>query len=219
MHDRPLWSTPVTYGAIGATQSADLLRYPPAGYRAVERRARIGHGTPRWEFAWPETLSWGIMARSGFRIDLVESPVEVVENSYVAVSYDESGAPVPAADSSGERVFASSGRELVRPGDSAVLSLPGWRLLGIREPVRVIYLVDEPRRKGFAYGTLAGHPLRGEELFVVERHDDDSVWLAVRYFARPANRWWWAVYPLVRLGQAIMLRRYLRALAVPLATA
>src|SRR3954470_10446637 len=33
-------------------------------------------------------------------------------------------------------------------------------------PCRVVYVVDEPRRKGFAYGTLPGHPESGEELFV-----------------------------------------------------
>src|SRR5438045_912864 len=34
---------------------------------------------------------------------------------------------------------------------------------------RIVALVDEPDRFGFAYGTLPGHPERGEEAFVVER--------------------------------------------------
>ena len=44
-------------------------------------------------------------------------------------------------------------------------------------PARVVYVIDEPLRKGFAYGTLPGHPETGEEAFIVEYRDDDSVWL------------------------------------------
>ena len=28
----------------------------------------------------------------------------------------------------------------------------------VRAPCRVVYVVDEPDRRGFAYGTLPGHP-------------------------------------------------------------
>ena len=35
--------------------------------------------------------------------------------------------------------------------------------LRLRAPCRVVYAIDEPRRRGFAYGTLAGHPESGEE--------------------------------------------------------
>lgn len=40
---------------------------------------------------------------------------------------------------------------------------------------RVVGVVDEPRRWGFAYGTLPGHIEVGEEAFVVTRGDDDAV--------------------------------------------
>lgn len=46
--------------------------------------------------------------------------------------------------------------------------------------------------------------------------DDNSVWIAIRSFSRPSNRWWWAMYPLLRLAQEPFLRRYLRALAGPM---
>jgi uncharacterized protein (UPF0548 family) len=71
-------------------------------------------------------------------------------------------------------------------------------------------------RRGFAYGTLPGHPLSGEELFVVERRDDDSVWLTIRSISRPSAPVWWALLPLVRLVQAIFLSRYEHALTRPL---
>ena len=37
----------------------------------------------------------------------------------------------------------------------------------VRAPCRVVYVVDEPDRRGFAYGTLPGHAESGEELFMV----------------------------------------------------
>jgi uncharacterized protein (UPF0548 family) len=113
---------------------------------------------------------------------------------------------------SGFRVRANGA---MRAGDDATLLL-GWGRLSVREPVRVVYLVDEPRRCGFAYGTLPGHPLRGEELFLLERRDDDSVWLVIRAFSRPARPLWWVLSPALRLLQVVFTRRYLRALAVPI---
>lgn len=211
----PLWRVPVTYGAIGGTQSEDLLSFPPAGFRPNEARARIGHGDARWEFASVQIMTWGLKRRAGFRVDPVPVPAEVLDNSYVPVVFDASGVPVTSATMRGEPAYSPEGDELLRPGDTAVLSV-GVGNARVYEPVRVVYVVNEAARQGFAYGTLPGHPLRGEESFVVERRDDDSVWITVRSFSRPANRWWWALYPALRFVQAVVTRRYLRALAVPL---
>lgn len=68
----------------------------------------------------------------------------------------------------GVSVRASS--ESVTEGAVAVLRL-GWGPLGVNAPVRVVYVIDEEHRKGFAYGTLPGHPESGEEAFVVELRD------------------------------------------------
>jgi len=49
---------------------------------------------------------------------------------------------------------------------------------------RIVYVIDEPRKYGFAYGTLAEHAEAGEEWFGVERREDDSVWYEVLAFSR-----------------------------------
>ena len=49
---------------------------------------------------------------------------------------------------------------------------------------RIVYVIDEPRKYGFAYGTLAEHGESGEEWFGVERREDDSVWYEVLAFSR-----------------------------------
>jgi uncharacterized protein (UPF0548 family) len=71
---------------------------------------------------------------------------------------------------------------------------------------RIVYVIDEPRRFGFAYGTLPGHVERGEERFSVEWLEDDTVWYDLKAFSRP--RYWGArlARPLARGLQ----RRFVR---------
>lgn len=109
----------------------------------------------------------------------------------------------------GVRVLASAPDVAV--GAVAVLLL-GVGPLALRAPVRVVYLIDEPRRKGFAYGTLPGHPERGEEAFVVELAPDETVHCRITAFSRPAT--WLAKLsgPLAVLTQRWVTARYLRAL-------
>jgi len=89
---------------------------------------------------------------------------------------------------------------------------------------RVVYLIDEEgpvRRFGFAYGTLADHAERGEERFLVEWQEDDSVWYDLLAFSRPGHWLVWLGFPFVRRLQkrfaadslAAMRRAVLSALA------
>ena len=207
----PLWRVPVTYGAIGATRDPELLRHPPRGYRPIERRVRIGHGPERWEYAWVQALSWGIQRSAGFRVETVEAPDHINEGSYTPVAFDDAGNPIqPATSGDGaETVYAPDGSQLLRPGDSARLHAWFWPK---PIPVRVVYVVDEPQRRGFGYGTLPGHPEDGEEAFIVERRTDDSIWLTIRAFSRPSNRWYWVGYPFLRMLQSLYTYRYEKAL-------
>jgi uncharacterized protein (UPF0548 family) len=70
---------------------------------------------------------------------------------------------------------------------------------------RIVYAVDESgptRRYGFAYGTLLGHVMRGEERFLVEWDGaDESVWYSILAFSRPAHPMARIGYPLVRRTQ------------------
>lgn len=74
---------------------------------------------------------------------------------------------------------------------------------------RIVYVVDEPNRFGFAYGTLPGHVESGEERFLVERLDDGTVWYDVRAFSRPRHILTKIGYPVVRWLQ----KRFVRASA------
>ena len=85
-----------------------------------------------------------------------------------------------------------------------------WR---VREPVRVVAIVDEPDRIGYAYGTLEGHPISGEEAFLLSRRDDGSVWFTLRSITRaPTSGRWRVLFPAVLVAQRYYRRRYLKAL-------
>lgn len=78
-------------------------------------------------------------------------------------------------------------------------------------PARVVYVVDQPSRCGFAYGTLPGHPLSGEESFVVQLEADGSVVFTVRAYSRAGSTLTRMSGPVLPLFQWLMARRYLRA--------
>ncbi|MFB2582106.1 DUF1990 family protein [Herbiconiux sp. P15] len=202
---------PLSYAAIGATQSADLLYYPPKGFRPMERRARIGSGSARFETASAKLMAWGVQRGSGIVVGDIQLPPPT-DTDYVGIVYDADGNPVAPRDTHPEQAYGEDGTPLVSPGATAVLSIKAFGLT-FTAPVRVVYLVEEPGRRGFAYGTLPGHPESGEESFVVEHLSDDSVWIVIRAFSRPSTWFYRLGYPALRFMQARATRRYLRSLS------
>lgn len=96
-----------------------------------------------------------------------------------------------------------------------VLTTVGPEPLGIGAPCGVVWTVDEPRRAGFGYGTLRGHPEAGEEAFVVELDGDGGVWLEIRAFSRPGTVLSRLGAPVLRRVQRRVIGRYLGALSGP----
>ncbi|MFI7744852.1 DUF1990 domain-containing protein [Kocuria rhizosphaericola] len=76
---------------------------------------------------------------------------------------------------------------------------------------QVIYVVEEERRRGFAYGTLQGHPEQGEERFCVEWREDDAVVFTITAFSRPGTWWSRILAPISHLMQPRYTHRYLHA--------
>jgi uncharacterized protein (UPF0548 family) len=61
------------------------------------------------------------------------------------------------------------------------------RVLGIWwiNATRIAYVIDEPDRFGFAWGTLPDHVVHGEERFCVERTATGDVYYDIVSFSRP----------------------------------
>lgn len=109
---------------------------------------------------------------------------------------------------SGLRVTVSS---LVVEPEAVVVARLGPGPLSLRIPCRVVYVVDEPGRRGFGYGTLPGHPETGEESFLLTL-DGGEVRFAVTAFSRPGTLLTRLGGPLSWRMQERALRRYAAAL-------
>ncbi|WP_237759831.1 DUF1990 family protein [Arthrobacter alpinus] len=86
--------------------------------------------------------------------------------------------------------------------------------LGVKvvEPVEVVAVVAAADRVGFSYRTLPGHPVSGEEAFIVHRIGDE-VYLTIRSLTRAAPQQPWRIlFPVLLVFQKLVRRRYLRAL-------
>jgi len=161
----------------------------------------------------------------------------------VPFSYPETGAtahlPVPGYDVDHHRVQLGDGRVILERGIAAVRGWTmfdlGWVELHRRDtPIevgatvavlascvamwslnaaRIVYVVEEERRFGFAYGTLEDHVEQGEERFLVEMFPDGSVWYDILALSRPRH---WAArigYPLTRSLQRRFARGSMEAMA------
>lgn len=77
---------------------------------------------------------------------------------------------------------------------------------------RIVYVIEEAERYGFAYGTLPEHGERGEERFTVQFcRNDSSVWYDLYAFSRPrfAAR---LLYPYARSLQHRFARDSMKAM-------
>ncbi len=77
---------------------------------------------------------------------------------------------------------------------------------------RIVQVIDEPDRYGFAYGTLTGHhPESGEELFLVEKKDDRVDFRLVA-FSKPGHVLTKLAGPLAPILQERASKKYLHAM-------
>ena len=148
--------------------------------------------------------------------------------TYAAHGASASDSPVPGFDNDTHRVKIGHGAADFETAKSAIRAWKmfpsGWtvilpagapvqvgetiamfaRAFGLwwRNSCRVVYVIDEPTRFGFAYGTLPGHIESGEELFLVEQDENGDIWYFIRAFSKPHH--WLAkiAYPLMRMFQA-----------------
>lgn len=101
--------------------------------------------------------------------------------------------------------------DVVRVGQRYwLLAHLGWLL--VREPAKVVAVVAESDRRDFAFGTLNGHPVSGEEAFIVHRDTQGVVSLTLRSLTWPGSGWWRLAFPAALFAQRWYRRRYLRAL-------
>jgi uncharacterized protein (UPF0548 family) len=95
---------------------------------------------------------------------------------------------------------------------ATVIVMLGTSALALAAPCRIVGIIDEADRWGFAYGTLPGHPEQGEERFVVSRSTDEAVRFEITAFSRPGDRLTRLSGPIARTIQKKGTESYLDAL-------
>jgi uncharacterized protein (UPF0548 family) len=99
----------------------------------------------------------------------------------------------------------------LRAGSRVTMRL-GLGILSFRIPCLVVWAERSETTAGFAYGTLPGHPERGEERFTLTLAPSGEVVFAIAAFSKPGRWFTRLAAPLNRAVQTWMTRRYLRAL-------
>ena len=99
----------------------------------------------------------------------------------------------------------------IEPGATVAVTF-GSPWLALAAPCRIVGVIDEPDRWGFAYGTLPGHPEQGEESFTISIGDADSVLFSIVAFSRPGDGLTRLAGPVGRAVQAAGTTGYLKAL-------
>jgi uncharacterized protein (UPF0548 family) len=112
-------------------------------------------------------------------------------------------------EAAGVRMRASAARAAPGVTVSSEVGLGPVRLVA---PCRVVWAVDDDEHAGFGYGTLPGHPERGEEAFVASLAPDGGVWFTATAFSRPAKWYTRVAGPAVPVFQRAYARRLGRAL-------
>jgi uncharacterized protein (UPF0548 family) len=155
----------LNYAAIGATTSDVVLSFPPEGFRSTQVRHRLGSGTHRFDQAGRSLMTWGALRGAGVA-------VQDVQAEQAPASLRETGP-----------LFLEDGTPWITPGMTATLVVEdgGFPLHG---PVKVVTVLDDPGRIGFAWGTCPGNGLQAEQLLLVEHEEDDSVWATIRTICR-----------------------------------
>jgi uncharacterized protein (UPF0548 family)/diadenosine tetraphosphate (Ap4A) HIT family hydrolase len=106
--------------------------------------------------------------------------------------------------------FTVEPTEPPRRGATVAVAAPTGPLTAVAV-CRIVAVVDEPDRYGFAYGTLQGHPETGEEAFIVERRNGKTVF-EITVFSKPAELLARAGGPVTRRIQRNASHRYLDGL-------
>lgn len=199
----------VDYAAVGATHAHDLMGYPPEHSTPAEASWRIGSGQERFDTSVDALLSWSALRGAGLRVQDVRPASGPM---YSGVSFDAEGAPIAPSRLEADQRFDAEGTPYVAAGTT--IRVHG-RVKGMNADgeLRVISVTEEPRRVGFALGTVGDSVVSGEESFMIEWDDRDQVHFVVRAFDRPVALLYRALPPLLKRRRRELFQGYLRAIS------
>lgn len=167
------------------------------------RRGKTHPGIAQWALA-------GVSRSAGYRVSSVTGLLGTGADVWERASEDVLHWAVKTRSG-----FTVNTADPVTEGQYVQVTAGLWGIKVI-EPVEVVAVVKAPERVGFSYRTLPGHPVSGEEAFIVHRDGSgagDQFFLTIRSLTRAAPQQpWRTLFPLLMVVQRLVRRRYLRAL-------
>ena len=199
----------VDYAAVGATQAPDLMQYPPERSIPAHESWRIGSGEARFHTASEALLSWRALRDGGLTVSDVRPAAGPM---YSGVGFDHEGHPIAPSRLEADQRFDADGTPWV--GSGTTIRVRG-RAAGMKADaeLRVIFAIEEPRRVGFALGTVSGSVVTGEESFMIDWYDNGEVWFTVRAVDAPRSFLYKLYPPFVKRRRRALFQRYLRAIS------
>lgn len=164
----------VVYAAVGASAAGDLLRFPPEDSTPFVRELQLGSGAERLLTATTRLMTWEAFSLAGFTVTEIERGDG---GRYAGVAFDQDGVPEAAPEEDSH--YGPDGTPFLAAG--AVVRLQTSPESEARES-RVVYVVNEARRTGFALGSADDLGAVGEVAFTIEHRSDDTVWAQARGF-------------------------------------
>lgn len=199
----------VDYAAVGATQAPELMGYPPERSVPAESSWRIGSGADRFHAASEALLAWGALKGAGLAVTDVRPAAGPM---YSGVSFDDEGRPVAPPKTETDLRFDAEGTPFVSPGTSVKVRGRVGRYSADAD-LRVIFVVEQARRVGFALGTVGDSVVSGEESFMLDWRENDEVWFTVRAFDAPLAWPYRISSRLLRARRRALFTSYLRAIS------
>jgi uncharacterized protein (UPF0548 family) len=175
----------------------------------------------------PDETDLGVLVERHRHAALTYSPVGVSGLEEVPVGYRRDRWGRDLGD--GDRVFAVASQTIrtwgVHRGAGLIVCADGPPTVGdvvalcaplpighVDAVCRIVWVIDEPDRFGFAYGTLPEHPEDGEESFVVSMSESGVVRFEITAVSRPRHIMARAAPPIARVLQRRATGRYLDAM-------
>jgi uncharacterized protein (UPF0548 family) len=178
-------------------------------------------------FRRPSAVQLGALATANANTALSYAPVGLCAGPTVpnGFRHDRWSRPIGTGDAAFERAVDALMTWKVHEGAGLAVAAPGPASTGLvvamAAPLpagwvdvvcRVVDVVDLPRRKGFAYGTLPTHPEQGEEAFTVVLAEDQTVIFEIVAVSRPRQVLARLCPPVARRLQIAATNRYFDAI-------
>lgn len=165
---------------------------------------------------FPESLDGGWP--SGYTVMVETHAIEAADPSAAFIALTEGILAWNLHRGAGLTMESDAGR--AEPGVRVVSGF-GLGRVRIKAPCRVLWSRSPQldgagravpgQRAGFGYGTLPGHPVRGEEGFYAELTADNRVVFICTAYSMPASLLYRLASPVTRLTQRYVLSRYVRS--------